>query len=691
MATLIIGSTSNNRPYGVLTVNETGISETNNTSTVSISLVLKRPSNVTSKEKKSAQCTINGVKYNWSGSISGKGDKTLISKTQTISHNADGTKKIEISASINLDITWYGSKITTISGSTSMNLTPIPIYAELNQSVVAKTETTIQMKWSADATIDKLWYSINDGDSWNSVEIAESKKGTYTINRLSSDHTYYVKTRVRRRDNLLETITPSVEVQTYPFPYANSTPDFTIGSKLTIGIFNPLKRNVTVQLIGHDDSIVATTTTDGTSIVGYNSDSVINLLYSTIPTAQSGIYKVKVAYGSAHTTIAGGLYKVNPNECAPSISAVSYQDTNSSIVAITGDNQDIVRNKSIVQYTATGISAKKSATVSSVSVQVCGNTYPLAISGTSATGGNATINSGADIEAVFEITDSRGIKSTKNVIITMLDWFTPSALVSCKRQGNYASNTDIKADCNYASLNGQNTITITYSAKKEGESSPSVTGSLTNNVTTTISLSRSYAWDVAVTVTDILGGTSTCQVFLSKGTPIVFLDKDKNSVGINCFPKDDNSIEVGGVNLTKQIMSRTLSDNMTTLTTGTYTKIPINTDISVGSKLTKTNDGGIKIGANVSSILISGMMSILSNSNGTKNVKIIKNSNTYAVGHATGYVASGNSETLTIHPVLVSVQENDIIYLTYLTSNSTDTILGNSSTARTSLTVEVVA
>ena len=96
--TITFGNTGT-RPYGVLTVTETATSTANNTSTLSIKLVLKRPSSISSSATKSAKCTINGTTYTWSDTIGGSGDKTLISKTQTVTHNSDGSKSINLSAS----------------------------------------------------------------------------------------------------------------------------------------------------------------------------------------------------------------------------------------------------------------------------------------------------------------------------------------------------------------------------------------------------------------------------------------------------------------------------------------------------------------------------------------------------------------------------------------------------------------
>ena len=695
--TLTIGSTANQRPYGVLTVKETATNATNNTSTPSITLVLKRPSAISSSASKSASCTINGTKYTWSGSIGGSGDKTLISKTQTVTHNEDGTKTINIAASIALDITWGGVSLGTISNSGSMTLTPIARYANITQTLSAKTETTATIKWVSDATVDYIWYSTNNGSSWTGINVPDGTNGNYTISGLSPNTTYQVKTRVRRKDSQLTKDSSALAVTTYAYPYANSMPSLTIGDKLTIGIFNPLGRSVTVNILGADNSQISNDTTAGTAITGYNGETVVNRFYASIPNAQSGTHKVKVTYGSIVTTKTGGTYKVNPNVCAPSIGSVAYEDTNNAAVALTENNQDIVRNQSIVKYTASGLSAQKSATVRACKVVVNGNTYNLTVSGSSATGGNAAIDSGTPLEAVFTVTDSRGLTGTKKITVNMLDWSNPTAILSILRQNNYYSETDIKVDANFASINGNNAVTITYEATnvKNKSSDPALTanGTLQDNVTAVAVLNNDYAWNISIRIVDSFGGTTTYRAYISRGIPIIFFDRLLSSVGVNCFPKDEKSLEVDGVNMARSVLTRSLSAAMTNLAVNTYTIVPFDLSNVAGGKLTATNDGGIRIGANVSKVLISAMLSYDTiSATGSKHIRIVKNSysqnNTLAWSWRT--LVSGQPANVEILPVLADVQEGDIIYMLYYTGNSADKIGGNAFGCRTSMTVEVI-
>lgn len=692
MATITFGK-SGSRPYGVLTVTETSTSAANNTSTLSISLVLKRPSSISSSASKSASCTINGTTYNWSGTIGGSGDKTLISKTQTVKHNDDGTKTISLAASITLNITWSGTYLGTISGSGSMTLTNIPRYASVNQSLVSKTETSITINWSSNATIDYIWYSTHSGSNWYGIDVTDAKNGSYVIDELIAGTTYQIKTRVRRKDNQLVTTSSELNVGTYAYPYANSMPNLTIGDRLTLGFYNPLGRRITVNILGADNSQISDDTTTGTSISGYNNETVQTRFYNSIPNSASGTYKVKVTYGSQISTKTGGTYSVNASQCSPSIGSVSYQDVNASVVAITQNNQDIVRSQSLVQYTASGLTAQKAATVRSCSVSVNNNTYNLTLSGDSASGGNAVINSGTNVAATFTITDSRGITSTKTLNITMLDWITPSAVINLHRQNNFYSETDILVNAEYSSINGNNRITITYKAKKTSDTQYTITGTLQDNVQSTFNADNRYEWNVVVTLVDSFGGTTTYNLWLSKGLPLVYFDRLKSSVGINCFPQENQSLEVNGYSIGRNVMTRSLNSAITNLEVNTYTIIPFDLSNVAGTKLTATNDGGIKIGSNISKILVSGMCSYDTiNSNGSRHVRIIKN--TYTANNTLAWswqtLVQNQPGQVEVMPVLSDVQAEDIIYMLYYTGNASDKIGGNSYGCRTSMTVDVV-
>jgi hypothetical protein len=246
-----------------------------------------------------------------------------------------------------------------------------------------------------------------------------------------------------------------------------------------------------------------------------------------------------VISGTTHTaTIAKTMTVINASPIAPTI---AYKDTNATTTAITGNDQRIVRNKSILTVTIGDATAKKGATIASYSTTINGitkygnNTYAF-----------GTINSAANTEMIVVVTDSRGNKTTVKKTIVIDDWSVPTASIQLYRINNFETESKIKVDATYSSLNGKNAITIQYRHKITTDSQYSEWGNLNNNALGTFQLNNNYDWNVQIQIRDHLSSWVTYSLILPKGKPIIFIDTDKRSVGVNCFPENENAFEVSG-------------------------------------------------------------------------------------------------------------------------------------------------
>lgn len=98
----------------------------NNQSVISYTLSINRTSNISSSVAKSYWININGVESNGTATIGGSGVKNLATGTITIPHNADGSKAFSYSFAVQVDITWSGSWVGTVTGAGSGSLNTIP-------------------------------------------------------------------------------------------------------------------------------------------------------------------------------------------------------------------------------------------------------------------------------------------------------------------------------------------------------------------------------------------------------------------------------------------------------------------------------------------------------------------------------------------------------------------------------------
>lgn len=565
MATSGNFSTSNQYIKYRIVVTENSYSIPNNTSSVTVQVQVWRTNEgYTTYGSGTCYCTINGTQYSQSITSNQKftynSYTPVFNTTVTIPHNSDGSKTIYVSSYID------HNRFSSSSQGFNVTLTTIPRYATSNQSLSSKTETTIRMNWSSDSTIDYIWYSSNNGSSWTGLDVADGTSGSYTISGLAANTSYNIKTRVRRKDSQLTTDSSALSVTTYDYPKCTSAPNLTIGNSMTLGIYNPLGRSCTVSIIGANNTTYGNDTITGTSLSGFSNTGWVNWWYSTLPNAKSGTYQVKVVYGSVTKTTTGGTYTINENNCKPTISNVSYIDNNSSTVAITNNNQQIIRNKSILLFTLGTLTAKNSATLTKAEITLNGVTKSTNLSGSSASNTQinfGTVNISSNTTATIKLTDSRGLYTTTTANITIIDWVLPTAIITLQRQNNYYSTTYITVNGSYSSLNNNNTLTIQYQYKKTTDTSYSSLTTINNNVQSQFQADNMYQWNVKVILTDRLG-TTTYILFLDKGMPIIYFDRLKSSTGFNCFPTVNEGVEINGSLLLNDTMvdSWLLADNV---------------------------------------------------------------------------------------------------------------------------------
>lgn len=417
--------------------------------------------------------------------------------------------------------------------------------ATLIQSLSSRTETNINVTWTSDESLSELRYSTDGGVTF--VETSETgKEGNVYISGLTpyTDYEIVLKGKISASSEYV--LSPVLEVKTYNYPFCEYAPDFTIGNRLTLLIYNPLNHEITVNLIGDDGSTISNDTITGRSLTGFLDEITVDRLYQSIPDSQKGRYYIKTTYEDVEPiTIEGGVYSVDTNECLPTLGNVSYEDINSRTISVTGDNQYLIRNKSIPQYTATGISAKKHATVSSVKVRLNEVDTNLSLSGSTATGMGSSVDSAKSINATFVVTDSRGIKTEKQKLVNIYDWFPPEATFDIERESDDNTGT-VTVSPFFALIGGRNSVTMKCYKKKLDEEEYVFVADMTSSVPLTIDADVAYDWSIKITITDQLNSTNICYGILERYTPLAFFDSDKYSVGISCFPTNPNTLEIKG-------------------------------------------------------------------------------------------------------------------------------------------------
>ena len=441
MATITFGQNKINgsNPYCVLNVWDGSANTGSNTSVVSFSLVLKRPYSISSSASKSWSVTIDGQTFSGSGSIGGSGDKTLLTGSKTVGHDANGSKSIGFSASVSLNITWSGKYLGTVSGSGSMSLTNIPRYfSSLSCWISGRTETSVTVSWKTGETCDGIVAIYDGSEHW--IGDPRSTSGSFMISGLGANTSRNLYLKMKRYDSQLCSYTNTVSADTYNWPYCSGGTNFNIESKGTTYYYNPMNRTMKVTIYGDDWSVIWTGNVTGTSYTGYDSKvagEAVDKLYKSIPNKKQGQYRIKVEYdGHVMDNTTGAYYTVDENLARPTITNAGVTDRNTTITAITGSQDIIVQGKSWARTKGT-VQSRHFATLKSWTHGYDGvvrsgtfssgvTSQALSQDWTSANADNFTIT----------VTDSRGITTTYVQKITFTTYMFPKLSLTAIR-GTY--------------------------------------------------------------------------------------------------------------------------------------------------------------------------------------------------------------------------------------------------------------
>ena len=347
--------------------------------------------------------------------------------------------------------------------------------------------------------------------------------------------------------------------------WPNNSPDFNIGDTIVVHM-NRKSTVFTHTVVLKLGSYSYTIGTDVTDNISLDTDRIASNLYAQMPDSNEMTGEIVVTTYSGSSVIGTSscaiiAHVVNSN---PTFD-VSYEDSNSRTVAITENNQYIIRNNSTLKISVSNAQALNSATLKSIASVVNGNAYTGTLNGSTGVVNVGVINVSYDTEVTVKLTDSRGNEGIRKITVLVYDWTLPSAIIRLNRKSNYYSESILNVNANYSSIGGKNSVTIKYRTKKVANSTYSTYTAIQNSVDANFTADNEYEWNVQINIADKLGNT-TYNLILPKGIPIAYADIKKYSFGVNCFPKHDNSLEVNGVCISGQVLYNSTSGTAGTVT-----------------------------------------------------------------------------------------------------------------------------
>ena len=347
--------------------------------------------------------------------------------------------------------------------------------------------------------------------------------------------------------------------------WPNNSPDFNIGDTIVVHMNrkSTVFTHTVVLKLGSYSYTIGTGVTDNITL---NTDKIASSLYAQMPNSNNmtgeiivTTYSGSAVIGTSSCTIIAHVVNSSP------VFDVVYSDTNSATVAITENNQYIIRNNSTLQISISNAKALNSATLKTLTAVVNGNAYTGTLNGSIGVINVGVVNISYDTEVTVKIVDSRGNVGQKKITVLVYDWSLPSAIIKLNRKNNYYSDSILNVNANYASIGGKNTVAIRYRTKKVSDSSYGSYATVQNNTDASFTADNKCEWNVQVEVSDRIGKT-TYNLILAKGIPITYTDILKSSFGVNCFPKHDKSLEVNGVCISGNVLYNSASGTAGTVT-----------------------------------------------------------------------------------------------------------------------------
>jgi hypothetical protein len=569
----------------------------NNTSTITANLYLislGASYTISSSATKDGSQTIDGGSNSFSGaglaSLSGNQKKLINTYSRTVSHNADGTKSLSMSAWFDIEVTLGGTYYGRVScDSGTITLDTIPRASSLTSGrdwtagtqnlAVSISRASTSFTHSVEVRVQKpdgTWVYIGARDG-----IGTST--TFTFSLAENTSIYQAISQYENRPSWIRLITWNGGTMIGYKDYYGTVYGAGI-AKISFSNFN----------IG--DSIPATITgmqnysgfqytgifkVAGTTIKTFTfspstpnptltfTSAEITQMYNLTPNSNSVSGQVTVTSKYNGVDINDGLpaptydpnfnftaYVTNSNPTFADTS-ISYKDVNTTTTGITSNDQYIIQNQSsVTAYVNTAATMKNGATFSKYVVTINGKQGTI-----STTTGNVnigTINATTNQTLTITVYDSRGNSTSVTKTVIVVPHSEPALSISLERANKFEASTTLKVSGSFSLLNVAGTnknaiLSLKYRYKEKGASTYGADQTIaftTNNGTFTganivLTLDNTKSWDFEVVVQDQIV-TNTDHASVGTGQPILFIDSTKKSVGVMRFPSGSSSFEVQG-------------------------------------------------------------------------------------------------------------------------------------------------
>ena len=423
--------------------------------------------------------------------------------------------------------------------------------------ITGRTETTATLNGGynsdggASVTGSGYQYSTN-GSSWTNCNSS--------VSGLSPNTTYYF--RYYAGNSVGTSYSGNSSTTTYDYPKPTSMNNFTIGNGASVNLYNPLGRNVTLQILQESTNTVLGTysgTYNGIVNGEFKTADAISRQYASIPASKTGTYYCKVTYGSITKTLNDAknhTYSIAQSDAEKPLFDSSYiiNVVNGSHTDISGTNKFISGHNSL-SGTIKPMVPQKSATADYYSISTSGLSTVTKTYSTS----NQSFLLGNMVSNAFNITaiDKRGMSRTVTTNIDLVSYNKPSVTTAkITRQNGIGTKAILAFSGKYTNWTGllkTNSIqSIRYKIGASGtwKSLPSDAtltssgGTWTLNTVLNDDFATTSQYNLYLEIKDLLETVTTNAYTISTADAFIWKDLANKRVGIG--KKPDYALDVNG-------------------------------------------------------------------------------------------------------------------------------------------------
>lgn len=414
------------------------------------------------------------------------------------------------------------------------------------------TASGVTLTATASTTCDRWDYSTDNGATWTNYSTTSGASASKTLSGLTPNTTYNIKVRARKSTNQVYGTSAASSVKTLGGSVISSISTFTADNAtaeitMSVTVYNT---SYTHTLVLKNGSTTVLTISSLSLTSGSNTITLTSSQRSTVLAAMSsaksftGTFELKTYSGGAQIGTAStktATVQTTAANSSPTFTAFTYEDSNTTSAAVTGNNQILIQDISTLKITATAATAKNGATISSYSA-VAGS---ATASSTTTVISVGRISQAGTVPVIVTAIDSRGYTTSVTVNITVIAYEAIDITDYFMRRINEvedATQVSIAGDITPVQIGGLNKNSLQYLRYRYKKTSDSSYNAYTN-VTVQydddsfifesdewISLDANYSYSVQFLVADKLT-TDTVTVTIPQGTPLLSFRRKK--VGVN--------------------------------------------------------------------------------------------------------------------------------------------------------------